>query len=393
MWGAVPIGALPLTFCAVVAVVPFRRPRSLATASWLAGIFPGELPFVFALVVVGPNVVSLIDGELTDRDVVTLVLTVVVVASLAVVVGRALRTRSVLERSLADALGAEVASSTGRVRRRSRRWLRLLVAPWPMRPRSVVRTKDVAYGERGVEQLVDVYRHRSRPDGAPTLIHLHGGGFRHGRKSREARLLLFRLAAEGWTCISANYHLSRTPIEGYPTHLIDVKRLLAWARADGRDHGIDPDAIVVAGTSAGAHLTAMAALTANDPAFQPGFEDADTSIRAGIGFAGYYSGLDGSDGSPTSPLGRHGAIPPFFVVHGDRDTFASPDGARRLVRHLRAQPSAVVVHAELPGGQHTFDLFRTIRFEAVVDAVEVFTHWVLSRPPAPRDGRSASPPG
>jgi acetyl esterase/lipase len=134
--------------------------------------------------------------------------------------------------------------------------------------------------------------------------------------------------------------------------------------------------IVLSGSSAGAHLTAMAAVTANDPAFQPGFETADTSITAGIGLGGYYGGLDGADTSPTSPLAHHGPVPPFFVVHGDRDTTTPPEGARRLADHLRAQPGAVVAHAELPGGQHAFDLFTSIRFEAVVDGIERFTAWV-----------------
>ncbi len=40
--------------------------------------------------------------------------------------------------------------------------------------------------------------------------------------------------------------------------------------------------IFVAGTSAGAHIAAMAALTPNDPAFQPGFEGTETSVAAAV---------------------------------------------------------------------------------------------------------------
>jgi hypothetical protein len=35
-----------------------------------------------------------------------------------------------------------------------------------------------------------------------------------------------------------------------------------------------------------------------------------------------------------------------------------------------------VVYAELPGGQHTFDLVSSIRYITVVDAVEAFCAWV-----------------
>jgi hypothetical protein len=33
----------------------------------------------------------------------------------------------------------------------------------------------------------------------------------------------------------------------------------------------------------------------------------------------------------------------------------------------------------LRGGHHAFDLYHSLRFEAVVDAVEAFTAWVRSR--------------
>lgn len=41
-----------------------------------------------------------------------------------------------------------------------------------------------------------------------------------------------------------------------------------------------------------------------------------------------------------------------------------------------------MVYAELPGAQHTFDLYRSIRFEAVIDGIEAFTASVEQGPPA-----------
>ncbi len=46
--------------------------------------------------------------------------------------------------------------------------------------------------------------------------------------------------------------------------------------------------ICITGGSAGGHLTALAGLTANAPEFQPGFEDADTSVAAAVPFYGVY---------------------------------------------------------------------------------------------------------
>jgi acetyl esterase/lipase len=52
--------------------------------------------------------------------------------------------------------------------------------------------------------------------------------------------------------------------------------VIAWVRAYGHEYGADPGMLFVSGSSAGAHMASLAALTPNDPTFQPGFEDADT---------------------------------------------------------------------------------------------------------------------
>jgi acetyl esterase/lipase len=189
-------------------------------------------------------------------------------------------------------------------------------------------------------------------------------------------------ASQGWTCISANYHLAPTPAEGFPQHLIDVKKVIAWARTRGHEHGINPDTIFIAGSSAGAHLTAMAAVTANDPMFQPGFEQIDTSITAGIGLYGYYSQLGGDEHPPSTPVAYvRPDTPPFFVIHGAHDTYTPVEGARLFVERLRAASSNPIAYAELPGAQHSFDLFHSVRFDTVVDAIEAFAAWVRTQEP------------
>jgi acetyl esterase/lipase len=48
----------------------------------------------------------------------------------------------------------------------------------------------------------------------------------------------------------------------------------------------------------------------------------------------------------------------FFVAHGDRDPLVTVEGARLFVKRLRSTSSNPVVYAELPGAQHSFDLFH-----------------------------------
>ena len=158
-----------------------------------------------------------------------------------------------------------------------------------------------------------------------------------------------------------------------------MKKVIAWVRAHGHEYGPDPTMVFVSGSSAGGNLAALAALTPNDPAFQPGFEQADTSVTAAISFYGYYGRID--DAQPSSSPAAQGnpQAVPFFVAHGDLDSYVLVEGAREFVSDLRRTSSSPVVYAELPGGQHAFDLFHSIRFEHVIDGVESFVTWVASR--------------
>jgi hypothetical protein len=55
--------------------------------------------------------------------------------------------------------------------------------------------------------------------------------------------------------------------------------------------------------------------------------------------------------------------------------------ARLFAERRRAGTAAPVVYAELPGAQHGFDRFHSIRFERLVDAMQDFAAWVVLREP------------
>jgi acetyl esterase/lipase len=314
-------------------------------------------------------------------------LAVLASAGLVVLARRALGTRPAVERALSEGLGAGWrdgvdAELAARLRRGSS-LARILFAPI-LRRHAVERVANIRYGPAGRRNLLDLYRHRSHASGRPTLIYLHGGAFRFGSKRFGARHLLYRLASQGWVCVSANYRL--LPAARFPAPLIDVKKVIAWVREHGREYGADPTAVFLAGSSAGGHLASLAALTPNDPVFQPGFEGADTSVAGAISLYGYYGPVAPGWPSPVAYVKTN--APPFFVVHGDQDTLVIVEDARRFVEQLRARSSNPVAYAELPGAQHGFDLFRSRRFETVVDAIEAFAAWVRSTPPRAARGGS-----
>src|SRR5690606_29325893 len=127
---------------------------------------------------------------------------------------------------------------------------------------------------------LDIWRRRDLPDdaGAPVLLQSHGGAWMAGQKQGQAEPLMGYLAERGWVCVTINYRLS--PRASWPDHIVDVKRALAWTKANIARYGGDPDFVAVTGGSAGGHLAALAALTPDVKDFQPGFEEADLRVQA-----------------------------------------------------------------------------------------------------------------
>jgi acetyl esterase/lipase len=81
-----------------------------------------------------------------------------------------------------------------------------------------------------------------------------------------------------------------------------------------------------------------------------------------------------------SPLDRNMEdAPPMFVIHGHNDTLVPVAEARHFVEKLRETSSNLVVYAELPGAQHAFDIFPSIRTAHIIRAIERFVDWVYTR--------------
>jgi acetyl esterase/lipase len=287
--------------------------------------------------------------------------------------------------------------------------------------------RNVVYGRAGGRKLtLDVFLPEAHTAGRPAVVQIHGGAWVIGDKREQGLPLLLHLARRGWVGFNVNYRLS--PGATFPEHLVDIKRAIAWIREHAEDYGVDPGFIAVTGGSAGGHLAAMAALTADDARYQPGFEDADTSVQACAPIYGVYDlvnrlGTHGPryrdsfigpvvikafyDEQPhrfheASPVDRVSeSAPPFLVVHGDRDTMSPLEDARMFVDRLRAVSRAPVLFAEVPGAQHAFDVFLSPRSVPVIEGVGAFLDQahrraLVARRPrgvgSQRD-RGKSPPG
>lgn len=280
-----------------------------------------------------------------------------------------------------------------------------LVYPLP-RPSFVARTiRNIDYlGDgRRAHKLDVIVRRGEQPQGAPVFIYIHGGAWMIGDKREQGFPLLYELARRGWVGVTINYRLS--PKATWPDHVVDCKRAIAWVREHIAEYGGDPGFIAVSGGSAGGHLAALVALTPGDAAFQPGFEQADTSVDACVPIYGQYDMTVHGGGSTlrdrgeldmferrifktryadhpevfeaASPIYRvHGDAPPFFVIHGRNDTLIPVADAREFVERLRDVSESPVLYAELPYTQHAFDVMPSVRSAHAVAAVVRFLEGV-----------------
>jgi len=280
-----------------------------------------------------------------------------------------------------------------------------IIFPLPVHHPKVVRQRDICYSRvRGLNLRLDVYRHVSLPPKAPSLVQIHGGGWVVGSKNEQGLPLMNHMAARGWTGINVNYRLS--PHATFPEHLIDLKQAIRWIRENHEQYGVDPDFIVVTGGSAGGHLSALLALTANEPEFQPGFEKTDTSVRGCIPFYGIYDFTNrhnqfhnkgmhkllehhiikaSQEEAPeayrkASPVDWiNDKAPPFLVIHGTRDSLAPVEEAILFTQAFRNRASAPLVYLEIPGAQHAFELLSSPKAQAAINGAERFLAYLYSK--------------
>lgn len=335
------------------------------------------------------------------RGRVALGLTALSWATLGFVYYRNARSQESFEAPLRDTLGDDYAAIAAEERRRRRGGV--LRTSWARR--QYVKKNDVVrYGPHRAN-VADVWHRGDLPrDGkAPVLLQVPGGAWAIGMRRPQAYPLMTHMAEHGWICVSMAYRVS--PRNTWPAHIVDVKRALAWIKENIAEHGGDPDFVCITGGSAGGHLTALAALTPNDPQWQPGFEDADTSVVAAVPIYGRYDWFT-SEGSgrpefiailqryivkkrfrehrqtylDASPITKvHADAPPFFVLHGTDDSIIPVQEGRVFAEALEKASDNPVVYAEIPHAQHAFDFFGSPHGHYTATAVAHFLDWVKAK--------------
>ncbi len=117
-------------------------------------------------------------------------------------------------------------------------------------------TRDIAFATvDGTELFLDLYRPtRDTPVGL--IVWVHGGAWRAGSR---ADVDLAGMTEHGWAVASVDYRLS--PVARFPAQIHDIKAAIRFLRAHATEFGFPSSRIVIAGSSAGAHLATLTGVT------------------------------------------------------------------------------------------------------------------------------------
>ena len=125
---------------------------------------------------------------------------------------------------------------------------------------------NVEYANPDNQHLqIDIARPAEGVGPFPTILCIHGGGFRAGTR-QEYDGLIQRFAEHGYVAATVTYRL--TPKYPFPAAIYDVKASVRWLRANASKYHIDPDRIGVTGGSAGGHLALFLGVTSDVKEFE-----------------------------------------------------------------------------------------------------------------------------
>jgi acetyl esterase/lipase len=156
--------------------------------------------------------------------------------------------------------------------------------------------RDLAYATHdGTALAGDLYL----PAGAgpfPALVAVHGGGWIQGVRSQFQYWGPY-LAERGIALFQISYRFATKDKPTYPQAVRDVLAAVQFVRGEAKGFNIDPERIGLFGASAGAHLSALAALAGGLAPFKGGYpQDAhasvSTAVKVLVGVYGVYDLYD-----------------------------------------------------------------------------------------------------
>jgi acetyl esterase/lipase len=244
-------------------------------------------------------------------------------------------------------------------------------------PESVQWEPGIEYSNPDGEHLqLNLARPKTGEGPFPTVLCIHGGGFRAGKRESYDGLCI-KLAERGYVAATMTYRLA--PKHQFPAAVHDTKAAVRWLRANAEKYKINPAKLGTTGGSAGGHLAQFLAVTANVPQFEGtgGNPDQSSAVTCVVNVYGpsdftqsYGKSVDAAEVLPlwlggnleTAKVKHIHASPLYWVtpnaaptlcIHGTDDKYVAHEQAVWMVDKLRA----AAVEAELltlEGAGHGF---------------------------------------
>lgn len=198
---------------------------------------------------------------------------------------------------------------------------------------------DLAYGE-GPSQRLDLFlppAAHSRDTAPPLLVFIHGGYWQELSKD-ESSFAAADALAQGFAFAALDYTLA--PAATVAAMVAECLQALRWLKTHAAGCGVDGGRIVVAGSSAGAHLAAMCALPRADEAalvkgavLVSGIYEVEPLVGTSINQA---LGLDAAAARSVSPaLAELRGFPPAVLCWGAVETAEFKRQGRDFAAALR----------------------------------------------------------
>jgi acetyl esterase/lipase len=249
--------------------------------------------------------------------------------------------------------------------------------------------------------LCDLWRPAGGDVSGMGLVYIHGGGWTTLDKDFGTKPFFRHLVGQGHTVMDVAYRLCpEVDIYGM---VGDVKRAIAWMKANASDYGVSPEKIAIVGSSTGGHLALLAGNAPQHPELTP--EDVTSADLSVCGIVSYYGPTDLVDGyvqwkveerlasQPPLPIGEkpdsniafryagrldmllgglpqeipgtyqlaspithvHPGSPPTLLMQGDKDVLVGLDATNAFYKKL-VESGVPAINVVFPGTEHLFDL-------------------------------------
>lgn len=258
--------------------------------------------------------------------------------------------------------------------------------------------RDLEYAQvEGHRLWLDLYLPPETAKRSPLIVWVHGGAWRAGSKDA---VPITGLVNQGFAIASVEYRLS--PVAPFPAQVHDIKAAIRWLRQHAAAHQLDPDRVVITGSSAGGHLAALVGVS-NGVAELEGAVGEHRDVSSDVqGIVSWFGAANLSTilgqstehglsvrvpalqlllrGQPderpelarlASPVSHVDAKdPPLLLIHGDADPqmpIAQSYELLRAYQKARNQVELVIVPGGVHGGRGFFEPERLTQVAAFIN--------------------------